>query len=66
MKMLALVLAIVFLILAVLTFTGATNILPVLGLDGTHHTKHGIGYIILAILCFMWMRMSSGTTTIRR
>ena len=61
MKALALVLAIIFLILGVLAFTGAASFLPALGIDGTHHVKHGIGYIVLALVCFAWMRFQSNT-----
>ncbi len=61
MKTLALVLAIVFFILAILCFTGMASFLPAIGIDGTHHTKHGIAYLILAILSVVWMRMAGGT-----
>lgn len=59
MKTLALVLGIIFIVLAVLVFTGVANFLPALGIDGTHHIKHGIAYLVLAVLCFVWMRMSA-------
>ena len=63
MKMLALVLGIIFVVLAILCFTGVTNFLPALGLDGTRHMKHGIGYLILAVLSFVWMRFQANTPT---
>lgn len=59
MKALALILAIIFVILAILVFTGMANFLPALGVDGTRHLKHGIAYLIVAILCFVWMRFQS-------
>ncbi|MBC5815361.1 MAG: hypothetical protein GIW97_02365 [Candidatus Eremiobacteraeota bacterium] len=65
MKTLALVLAIVFFILAILCFTGMASFMPAIGIDGTHHTKHGIAYFILAILCVVWMRMAGGSTVRR-
>ena len=61
MKTLALVLAIVFFILAILCFTGMTAILPAIGLNGHPHVKHAIAYLIVAILCVLWMRMAGGT-----
>ncbi len=60
MKILAIVLAVVFVVLGVMAWTGSSNMLPAIGLDGTHHTKHAIGYFVLAILCLVWMRMSGG------
>lgn len=63
MKALAVVLGIILIILAILAFTGALNLHSrALGLDGAHHAKHGIIYIVLGLLCFVWARMSSGTT----
>ena len=59
MKVLAVVLGIIFVILAILTATGAAHFAPAIGLDGHHHTKHTILYAILAILCFIWARMST-------
>ncbi|MEO6913885.1 MAG: hypothetical protein ABI182_07695 [Candidatus Baltobacteraceae bacterium] len=64
MKMLALVLGIIFIVLAILTATGATSFLPVLGLDGHPHVKHTILYVVLAILSFLWMRFQSNTTRV--
>lgn len=61
MKTLALVLAVIFFLLAVLCFSGVASFMPAIGLDGTHHTKHGIAYLVLAILCVVWMRMAGGT-----
>ena len=59
MKTLALVLGIIFLVLAILCFTGIASFMPALGIDGTHHMKHGIGYLILAVLSFVWMRFQT-------
>ena len=61
MKVLAVVLGIIFIVLAILTWTGATHFLPAIGLDGHHHTKHTILYAVLAVVCFIWARMSTGT-----
>ncbi|GAC1354828.1 MAG: hypothetical protein NVSMB31_15150 [Vulcanimicrobiaceae bacterium] len=65
MKILAIVLTIVFVALGILAWTGSSTMMPALGLDGTHHTKHAIGYFVLAILCLVWMRMS-GAPEVRR
>lgn len=59
MKVLAVVLGFIFVILAVLTATGVAHFAPVLGLNGEHHTKHTILYSVIAILCFIWARMST-------
>lgn len=59
MKVLAVVLGIIFVILAILTATGAASFAPVIGLNGHHHTKHTILYAVIAILCFIWARMST-------
>ena len=60
MKILAIVLTLLFVALGIMAWTGSSNIMPLLGLDGTHHTKHAIVYFVLAILCLVWMRMGSG------
>ncbi len=59
MKMLALVLGIVFLVLAVLTATGMAAYLPALAVDGHHHVKHTVLFVVIAVLCFVWMRFAS-------
>lgn len=58
MKLLAVVLGVLCIVLAVLTWWGHTSFAPILGLNGHHHTKHTILYAVLAVLCFMWARMS--------
>lgn len=55
MKGLALILAVVFLIVAALYWTGITPL--------GHHTKHGILFFILGILCLVWMRFSNTETS---
>ncbi len=52
MKQLALILAVVFLIIAVLYWTG--HFYP----TGVH-TKHGIVSVVLALLCLVWYRFQS-------
>lgn len=59
MKVLAVALGILFVILAILTATGIAHFAPAIGLDGHHHTKHTILFAVLAILCFVWARMST-------
>jgi hypothetical protein len=59
-KVLAVVLGLVFICLAVLTWTGVSHAVPAIGLNGQHHTKHTILYAVLAVLCFIWARMSTG------
>jgi accessory gene regulator protein AgrB len=54
MKPLALVLAVIFVILGVLYFMGRMP-WPSLGV----HAKHGIGCIIIALLCLVWYRFQS-------
>lgn len=54
MKQLALILAAVFLIIAVLYWTG--HFYP----PGVH-AKHGIVSVILALLCLVWFRFVSAT-----
>ena len=66
MKVLAVVLGIVFVILAILTATGVASFAPAIGLNGHHHTKHTILYAVIAILCFIWARMSTETATSSR
>ncbi len=60
MKPLALILAVVFVIVAVLYFLG--HFIP----PGVH-VKHGILSIVLALLCLIWYRFQSadGRTTLR-
>jgi len=58
LKILATVLFIVFLIAAVLAFTGVAHFSHVLGFDGQRHIKHGIVYAVLAVLSLLWMRMA--------
>lgn len=58
MKVLAAVLGLIFVVLAILTWTGAAHFLPAIGLNGRHHTKHTILFAVIALLCFVWARMS--------
>jgi len=58
LKILAVVLFVVFLIAAVLAFTGMAHFSSILGFDGRHHIKHGIVYAVLAVLSLLWMRMA--------
>lgn len=58
MKILALVLVAVFIIAAILAFTGAANFSHILGFDGQRHVKHAIVYAILAVLALLWVRMA--------
>ena len=60
MRVLALVLAVLFIILAVLAGAGMVNVHSrALGLDGAHHVKHAILYVVLCILALIWMRFAS-------
>ena len=52
MKPLALVLALVFVVIAILYWTGHAYPSGV-------HTKHGIVAIVLALLCLVWYRFQS-------
>ncbi|MDQ2681127.1 MAG: hypothetical protein M3Y21_08925 [Candidatus Eremiobacteraeota bacterium] len=65
MKMLALVLGIIFVVLAILTATGVVSAVPWLGLNGHTHVKHTILYAVLAILSFLWMRFQSNAAPVR-
>ncbi len=62
MKPLALALAVVFLILAVMTFTGVDLGVKAAGLDGGHHTKHAVLYAILAALSLVWFRFQNSAS----
>jgi ABC-type transport system involved in cytochrome bd biosynthesis fused ATPase/permease subunit len=55
MKQLALILAVVFLIIAVLYWTG--HFYP-----AGQHPKHGIVAVVLALLCLVWYRFQSAST----
>ncbi len=52
MKQLALILAAVFVVIAILYWTGH-------GYPSGVHAKHGIVSIILALLCLVWYRFQS-------
>jgi len=66
MRILALVLAIVFIVLAVLAATGAVNFHSrALGLDGAHHVKHALLYVVLCILALIWMRFAAADARAR-
>ena len=52
MKPLALALAVIFVVIAILYFTGH-------GYPPGLHTKHGIVSIVLALLCLVWYRFQS-------
>ena len=52
MKQLALILAVVFVVIAILYWTG--HFYP-----PGQHAKHGIVSIILALLCLVWYRFQS-------
>ncbi len=54
MKQLSLVLAVVFIVIAILYWTG--HFIPA----GVHY-KHGIVSVILALLCLVWFRFQSAT-----
>jgi ABC-type transport system involved in cytochrome bd biosynthesis fused ATPase/permease subunit len=56
MKQLALILAAVFVIIAILYWTG--HFIP-----AGVHLKHGIVSVILALLCLVWYRFQSAETT---
>jgi ABC-type transport system involved in cytochrome bd biosynthesis fused ATPase/permease subunit len=51
MKPLALILAVVFAVIAVLYWVGHTPL--------GQHAKHGILFIVLALLCLVWYRFQS-------
>jgi hypothetical protein len=54
MKQLALILAVVCLVIAVLYWTGH-------GWPSGVHTKHGIVFAVLALLCLVWYRFQSAS-----
>ncbi|HZO92986.1 MAG TPA: hypothetical protein VFB22_04400 [Candidatus Baltobacteraceae bacterium] len=51
MKPLALILAVVFIIIAILYWVGHTPL--------GQHTKHGILFFVLFLLCLVWYRFQS-------
>lgn len=60
MKALSLVLAVVFVIIAILFWTGHFPALPVIATPGVHQ-KHGIAAIVLALLSLVWYRFQSAS-----
>ncbi len=66
MKVLAVALGIIFVILAILTATGVAHFAPAIGLNGVRHTKHTILFAVIALLCFIWARMSTESATSSR
>lgn len=54
MKPLSLVLAVVFFIVAILYWTGIVL---------QHHVKHGILFLVLALLCLVWYRFQTSAAT---
>ena len=62
MKALALLLCLVFVVLAVLTATGVTSFAPAIGLNGHAHVKHTILYGVLAVLSLVWYRFQGNQT----
>lgn len=63
MKVLAIVLGVIFILAAICAATGILHFSRALGFDGHPHTKHTILYAVIGILCFLWARMSPGTTS---
>jgi hypothetical protein len=58
MKPLALVLAVVFFVIAVLYWTGH-------GIPSGIHAKHGIVAVVLGLLCLVWYRFQSASPATR-
>jgi hypothetical protein len=56
MKQLSLILAVLFLVAAVLYWTGH-------GIPSGVHTKHGIIAFILALLCLVWYRFQTASAS---
>lgn len=63
MKALAILLAILFLVLAILTATGVASFAPAIGLNGHHHVKHTILYAVLAVFSVLWLRFQANAAT---
>jgi hypothetical protein len=59
MKILALVLAGVFLVLSILYFTGH-------GIPSGYHAKHAVVMLVLAVLSLVWFRFLSNSTSTAR
>ncbi len=64
MKMLALLAAVICFLLAILYWAGA-KLIPAIGMDGQHHLKHGILFVILGVLALVWMRFAGSERTMR-
>ncbi len=60
MKPLALVLAIVFFIIAILY---ALGIMQFGSQHGGRHLSHAVLFVVLAVLSLVWMRFQSGTAS---
>ena len=61
MKALSLILALVFVIIAILFWTGHFPAIPGIATPGVHR-NHGIAAIVLALLCLVWYRFQSAST----
>ena len=66
MKPLAIVLALLFVVLAICAFVGVNAGVHALGLDGARHTKHAVIYAVLAILSLVWLRFQNNAATVSR
>ncbi len=66
MKTLPIVLAVVFVVFAIVAFLHPlpeTGLWHILGWGNEKpHTKHGIVYIVLALLCLVWFRFQNAET----
>jgi cytochrome b561 len=58
MKQLSLILAVVFVIAAILFWMGKFPAIPGIVTPGVHN-HHSIGCLILALLCLVWYRFQS-------
>ncbi len=66
MKPLAIILAVIFIVLAICAIVGVNAGVHALGLDGTRHTKHAVIYAVLAILSLVWLRFQNNAAIVRR
>jgi hypothetical protein len=56
MKALAVALAIIFVVAAIVAFTGSAHFAPALGFNGQPRHLHAVLYLVLALLSLIWLR----------
>ncbi len=66
MKLLGLIVAVLFFILAVLSWTGTFQSALIFGHSPMHNYKHTILYAVLGVLALLWVRFQGSDATSSR